>query len=146
MEDRGTPIEILLIEDNEGDIILTQKAFQKGKILNNLHVCRDGQEGLDFLFKRNPTDAPTPDLVLLDLNMPKVSGQEVLKTMREDEKLKSIPVVVLTTSNSSEDILRSYQLHANSYIRKPVDFQQFSKVIQQIEDYWFTIVKLPPKP
>lgn len=146
MTNIGQPIEILLIEDNEGDIILTKKAFKKGKISNKLNVCRDGKEGLDFLFKRNgKEDALTPDLILLDLNMPEVSGQEVLAEIKKDDELKVIPVIILTTSSSDEDILKSYQLHASGFIRKPVDFAQFGKVIMQIQDYWFTVIKFPPK-
>lgn len=146
MSDFGQPIEILLIEDNEGDIILTRKAFKKGKISNHLSVCRNGREGLDFLFKREGyEDAPTPDLILLDLNMPEISGQEVLEKIKQDDKLRVIPVVILTTSNSDEDILKSYQLQASGYIRKPVDFRQFGNVIMQIQDYWFTVIKFPPK-
>ncbi len=142
----GLPIEILLVEDNEGDILLTKKAFEKGKIMNQLHVTRDGEEALDFLFKRgNFENAPTPDMILLDLNMPKLNGQEVLKTIKENPALKCIPVIVLTTSNADEDILKSYQLHASSYIRKPVDFKQFGEVIQKLQDYWFTIVRFPNK-
>ncbi len=142
----GLPVEILLVEDNEGDILLTKKAFKRGKIMNQLHVARDGEQALEFLFKRGKhVDAPTPDLILLDLNMPKLSGQEVLKRIKEDEDLKSIPVIILTTSTADEDILKSYQLQASSYIRKPVDFKQFGEVIQKLQDYWFTIVKFPNK-
>ncbi len=146
MNDMGQPIEILLIEDNEGDIILTKKAFERGKIRNNLSVARDGKEGLDFLFKRGEhTDAPTPDLILLDLNMPEVSGQEVLAKIKETPELCTIPVVVLTTSSSDEDIIKSYKLQASCYIKKPVDFKQFGEVIQTLQNYWFTVVKFPPK-
>ncbi len=142
----GHPIEILLIEDNEGDIILTKKAFERGKIMNNLSVARDGKEGLDYLFKRGKFEnVSTPDLILLDLNMPEVSGQEVLQQIKATDELKSIPVVVLTTSNSDEDILRSYKLQASCYIKKPVDFKQFGEVIQTLQNYWFTVVKFPPR-
>ncbi len=146
MTNVGQPIEILLIEDNEGDIILTKKAFKKGKIANNLNICRNGKEGLDFLFKRNGHEnARTPDLILLDLNMPEVSGQEVLEEIKKDDELKVIPVIILTTSTSDEDILKSYQLHASGFIKKPVDFSQFGKIIMHIQDYWFTVIKFPPK-
>lgn len=142
----GQPIEILLIEDNEGDIVLTKKAFERGKIGNNLSVCRNGKEGLDFLRKLGKyEDAPTPDLILLDLNMPGISGQEVLAEIKKEQELKTIPVVILTTSESDEDILKSYELQASSYIKKPVDFKQFGMVIQELQNYWFTVVKFPPK-
>ncbi len=142
----GLPIEILLVEDNEGDIILTKKAFERGKIMNRLHVVKNGQDALDFLYKRNGhEDVPRPDLILLDLNMPKMNGQDVLKDIKSNDDLKMIPVIVLTTSNADEDILKSYQLQASSYIRKPVDFKQFGTVIQTLQDYWFTIVKFPSK-
>ncbi len=142
----GLPIEILLVEDNEGDIILTKKAFEKGKIMNRLHVVRNGVNALDFLYQRNGYEQSSrPDLILLDLNMPKMNGQEVLENIKADENLKTIPVIVLTTSNADEDILKSYKLQASSYIRKPVDFKQFGQVIQTLQDYWFTIVKFPLK-
>lgn len=142
----GAPIEILLVEDNEGDIILTRKAFERGKVINKLHVTRNGEEALDFLYKRNGyEDAVTPDLILLDLNMPKVNGQEVLADIKQNDRLKMIPVIVLTTSSADEDILRSYKLHANSYIKKPVDFLQFGEVIQQLQNYWFSVVRFPHK-
>lgn len=140
------PIEILLIEDNEGDIILTKKAFKKGKINNNLAICRDGKEGIDYLFKRGKYEGvPTPDLILLDLNMPEMNGQEVLEVLKNDEDLCVIPVIILTTSSSDEDILKSYKLQASGYIKKPVDFRQFGEVIGQLQNYWFTIMKFPPK-
>lgn len=140
-------IEILLIEDNEGDIVLTKKAFEDGKIRNNLNVCRDGQEGLDYLFRRGEfANSVTPDLILLDLNMPKLGGREVLEQVKKDERLSAIPIVILTTSEDETDILKSYQLHANSYVKKPVDFFQFVDVVREIQSYWFTIVKIPSKP
>ncbi len=142
----GLPVEILLVEDNEGDIILTKKAFEKGKIMNRLHVVKNGLDALDFLYKRNGfEDAPRPDLILLDLNMPKMNGQQVLEDIKQNDDLKMIPVIILTTSNADEDILKSYKLQASSYIRKPVDFKQFGQVIQTLQDYWFTIVKFPAK-
>lgn len=142
--DMGRPIEILLVEDNEGDIILTKKAFERGKIINKLHVCRNGKEALDFLYKRNGyEDKPTPNMILLDLNMPIMGGQEVLEKIKNEPELMTIPVIVLTTSNADEDIIKSYALHCSSYIRKPVDFKQFGAVIQTLQDYWFTVVKFP---
>ncbi len=142
----GSAIEILLVEDNEGDIILTKKAFEKGKIMNRLHVVKDGEQALDYLFRRNGYEnSVRPDMILLDLNMPKMNGQEVLKHIKADEGLKTIPVIILTTSNADEDILKSYKLQASSYIRKPVDFKQFGQVIQTLQDYWFTVVRFPTK-
>ena len=144
MSEKGRPIDILLIENNSGDILLTQEALEDGKISNHLHVCRDGEEGLNFLFKKgNFADAVTPDLILLDLNMPKKDGREVLKVVKSDPELKRIPVVVLTTSEADQDILRSYDLHANCYIKKPVNFEQFIEVVKGIEHFWFTVVTLP---
>ncbi len=140
------PIEILLVEDNEGDIILTKKAFERGKIMNRLHVVRNGIEALDFLYQRNGYEnVPKPDMILLDLNMPKMNGQDVLADIKANDNLKTIPVIILTTSNADEDILKSYKLQASSYIRKPVDFKQFGQAIQTIQDYWFTIVRFPTK-
>jgi CheY-like chemotaxis protein len=140
----GKPIEILLVEDNPGDVRLTMEALKDGKVLNHLSVVGDGVEALAFLHKEEPYgDAPCPDLILLDLNLPKKDGREVLLEIKEDEPLKHIPVVVLTTSNADKDILRTYELHANCYITKPVDFDQFTKVVRSIEDFWLTIVKLP---
>ena len=138
-------IEILLVEDNPGDVLLTKRALKSGKILHNLHVANDGEAALAFLHDVEYGQAPRPDLILLDLNLPKVSGREVLKKIKSNDALASIPVVVLTTSKAEEDILKTYELHANSFITKPVDWQQFVKVIQLIEDYWFTIVKLPKR-
>ena len=138
------PVEILLVEDNPGDVRLTQEAFNEGKIKNNLHIVGDGIEALKFL--RNEGDyanAPRPDLVLLDLNMPRMGGREVLENMKADSVLKSIPVVILTTSEAEQDILKSYDLQANCYITKPVDIVQFFEIIHYIEDFWFTVVRLP---
>jgi len=136
-------IEILLVEDNQGDILLTKRALKSGKVLHNLHVASDGEAALAFLHDVEYGQAPRPDLILLDLNLPKVSGREVLAKIKSDEAFSSIPVVVLTTSNADEDILRTYELHANSFITKPVDWPQFLNVIRCIENYWFTVVKLP---
>jgi chemotaxis family two-component system response regulator Rcp1 len=139
-------IEILLVEDNPADVRLTIEALKEGKIKNNLHVAEDGEEALDFLYKRNHFEnAIRPDVILLDLNLPKVHGREVLKTIKEDEDLRRIPVVILTTSKAEEDIVRSYDLHANCYVTKPLDLPQFIDVVKTIEDFWFTVVKLPHK-
>jgi CheY-like chemotaxis protein len=143
-EASGKRIEILLVEDNAGDVRLTMEALKDGKVLNHLSVAQDGEEALAFLHKEGPyANAPCPDLILLDLNLPKKDGREVLLEIKNDEPLKHIPVVVLTTSNADKDILRTYELHANCYITKPVDFEQFTKVVKSIEDFWLTIVKLP---
>lgn len=137
-------IEILLVEDNPGDVGLIREAFSEAKVHNILHVVPDGVEAMKFLrAEDNYPDAPCPDVILLDLNLPRKSGREVLEEIKADPKLKMIPVVILTSSKEDEDICRSYQLHANCYITKPVDFEQFMKVVQSIEDFWFTVVKLP---
>jgi len=139
------PVEILLVEDNEDDVELTQLALENGKMANNLHVARDGVEGLAFLRREEPfCDAPRPDLILLDLNMPRMDGREMLAVMKADEDLKRIPVVVLTTSDAADDVLRAYNMHANSYLTKPVEFDRFVKIAAQVADYWFALVKLPP--
>ncbi len=138
------PVTILLVEDNEGDVGLVEEVFEEAKIRNILHVAEDGEEAMLFLHKEGPyTDVPTPDIILLDLNLPQKDGREVLEEIKTDEHLKRIPVVVLTTSKAEEDILKSYNLHANSYITKPVDFDQFIKVIRAIEDFWLEVVRLP---
>jgi len=132
------------VEDNEADIVLTKNALKTLKLQNTLSVCRDGEEGLDFLYKRGQySEAVTPDLVLMDLNMPKVSGMEVLEKVKNDPKLSMIPVIILSTSAAEKDVISSYQNHANSYIKKPIDFMKFIEVIQEIENYWFSIVKTP---
>jgi chemotaxis family two-component system response regulator Rcp1 len=142
----GRPIHILLVEDNAGDVRLTREALREGHVRNTLSVAVDGAEALTMLrHKPLPGEAPRPDLVLLDLNLPKVDGRQVLAEMKSDPDLRRIPVVVLTTSKAEEDVLRSYDLHANSYITKPVDLDQFIKVVQAIEDFWLTIVTLPRK-
>jgi len=141
----GRPIEILLVEDNPGDVRLTQEALKEGKVLNELNVVMDGIEALNYLRKTGKyADAVIPDIILLDLNLPKKDGREVLAELKADPKLRRIPVVVLTTSKAEEDVLRSYDLHANCYITKPVDLEQFIEVVKAVEDYWFTVVKLPP--
>ena len=138
------PVEILMVEDNPGDVRLTQEALKEGRLWNRLVVAQDGLEALEYLRRRGRFQkAARPDLILLDLNLPKKDGREVLAEIKADEALKLIPVVVLTTSKSEEDILKSYKLHANCYITKPVDFGQFASVVQSIEDFWFTVVKLP---
>jgi two-component system, chemotaxis family, response regulator Rcp1 len=136
-------IEILLVEDNQADVVLTKRALKSGKVLHNLHVANDGEAALAFLRDVEYGKAPRPDLVLLDLNLPKVNGREVLAKIKSNEALASIPVVVLTTSKADEDVMIAYELHANSFITKPVDWPQFMNVIQHIEEYWFTVVKLP---
>ena len=139
-------IEILLVEDNPADIRLATEVLKDAKLRNTIHVARDGIEALQFLRRQgNFSGSPEPDLVLLDLNLPRLSGREVLREIKSDPELKRIPVVILTTSDAEQDILKSYELHANCYITKPVDLEQFSKVVQCIEDFWFTIVKLPSR-
>ena len=136
------PVEILLVEDNPGDVRLTVEAFKEGKIRNHLSVVRDGVDALAFLRQEGPfADAPRPDLILLDLNLPRKNGRDVLAEIDEEEDLKQIPVVVLTTSNAEKDIVETRNLHASCYINKPVDFAQFITVVKTIEDFWFTIVK-----
>ena len=140
------PIEILLVEDNPGDVDLTREALERAKVANRLHVLDDGAEAIEFVFRRGRyADAPRPDIILLDLNLPKKDGRQVLAEIKADRELAEIPVVVLTTSQADEDILRAYQLHANCYITKPVDFGQFLRVVESIEEFWLTIVKLPAK-
>ena len=139
-------IDILLIEDNLGDARLAQEALKEGKIQNQLHLVRDGIEAMDFLYKRNRyLEAPRPDLIILDLNLPKKDGREVLAELKTDENLKRIPVVILTMSKSDEDILKCYNLHANCFITKPLDLNTFFEVVKSIEDFWIAIVKLPEK-
>lgn len=143
---QGSPIDILLVEDNPGDVRLAREALRDSKICDNLWVVGDGGTALAFLHKQGPyVDAPRPDLILLDLNLPKKGGLEVLAEIKTDDELKSIPVVILTTSQTEQDISRSYNLHANAYIVKPVDLEQFMTVVRSIEDFWSQTVKLPPK-
>ena len=140
----GDPAQILLVEDNPGDVRLTQEAFKEGQIDNDLHVVEDGVEALDFLFKRGEyADAPCPDIVLLDLNLPRKNGDEVLEEMRADETLQYVPVVVLTSSEAQEDVVKSYELNANAYLTKPVDPVDFIEVVQSFEQFWLSIVRLP---
>ncbi len=138
------PIEILLVEDNPGDVRLTVEALKEGKVRNKLHVAEDGVEAMAFLHREGKyAGAPGPDLILLDLNLPKKDGHDVLAEIKEDPTLRRIPVVVLTSSKADEDILKTYNLHANCYITKPVDPEQFIAVVKSIEGFWLTIVKLP---
>jgi CheY-like chemotaxis protein len=142
----GSAIDILLVEDNPADVRLTVEAFKDGKIANRLHVARDGVEAMNFLHRFPPfTDAIRPDLVLLDLNLPRKNGREVLAEIKQAPALRQIPVVVLTTSKADEDVIRSYDLHANCYISKPIDFERLIQVVRAIESFWISVVKLPPK-
>ena len=137
-------VDVLLVEDDDGDVLMTREAFEHHKIRNKLHVVQDGEEALQFLHREGPyADAPRPGLILLDLNLPRRDGREVLAELKADPELRVIPVVVLTTSEAEEDILRSYSLHANAYVSKPVDFDRFVDVIRQIDDFFVTVVKLP---
>ncbi|MEV6260024.1 response regulator [Streptomyces sp. NPDC051784] len=146
MNDTVKPIEVLLVEDDPGDELMTREAFEDNKIRNTLHVVRDGQEALDFLYRQGQyPDAPRPDLVLLDLNLPRYDGRQVLEKIKTDPELALIPVVVLTTSSAEEDILRSYKLHANAYVTKPVDLEQFIGAVRQIDDFFVSVVRLPPR-
>jgi two-component system, chemotaxis family, response regulator Rcp1 len=141
----GMAVEILLVEDNPGDVRLTREALREGKLHNNLRVVDDGVKALAYLRREGEyADAPRPDLILLDLNLPRMSGREVLEEIKADPKLASIPVVVLTSSQAEQDIVRAYELRANCYVTKPVDLDQFVSVVQSIEDFWFTVVRLPP--
>ena len=144
MDTNHRPIEILLVEDNPGDVRLTVEALKEGKLRNHMSVAADGEEALAFLRRENGhAAAPRPDLVLLDLNLPRKDGREVLAEMKEDPDLRRIPVVILTTSKAEEDIARTYDLHANCYITKPVDLDQFITVVKSIESFWFSVVSLP---
>ncbi len=137
-------IEILLVEDSPGDADLAREALESTKVRNRLHLARDGEEAMAFLHRKPPfRDAPRPGLILLDLNLPKKDGRQVLAEIKEDAELKRIPVVILTTSKDEEDVLRTYNLHANCYITKPIDLGQFLKVVRSIEEFWLTIVRLP---
>ena len=140
----GRPIEILLVEDSATDVMLAEEALEEAKMRNNLHVVKDGVEAMAFLRKQGKySNVPRPDLMLLDLNMPRKDGREVLAEVKADVELKSIPVVVLTTSKAQEDVMKAYGLHANCYISKPVDFEQFTNVVRAIDQFWFTVVTLP---
>ena len=142
----GTPIEVLLVEDDPGDVLMTREAFEEHKVRNRLTVVSDGAEALQYLRREGEfSNAVRPDLILLDLNLPRRDGREVLAEVKEDADLRRIPIVVLTTSQADEDIVRSYQLHANAYVTKPVDFEQFIAVIRQIDEFFVSVVKLPPR-
>jgi CheY-like chemotaxis protein len=144
-EEHAEAIEVLLVEDDPGDVLLIQEAFADNKVRNRLHSVSDGVDALRFLRREGEyADAPRPDLILLDLNLPRKDGREVLAEVKTDERLRQIPVVVLTTSKLEEDVLRSYQLHANAYVTKPVDFDRFIEVVRQIDEFFVTVVKLPP--
>ena len=145
-EEQGRPIEILLVEDNPGDVRLTIEALREGKVLNRLTVARDGEEAMAALRREGRfANAQRPDIILLDLNLPKKDGREVLEDIKKDPNLMVIPIVILTTSQDEQDVLKSYKLHANCYITKPVDLPQFLAVVKAIEDFWFTVVVLPKK-
>ena len=140
----AAPVEILLVEDNPADVRLTQEALKEGKVFNNLHWAKDGVEALDFLKQRGRYESsPRPDIILLDLNLPKKDGRQVLSEIKQDPSLRAIPVVILTTSQAEEDVLRSYDLHANCYVTKPVDLEKFILVVKSIDMFWLTIVTLP---
>ena len=139
------PINILLVDDDDGDVILTRKALERGKIYNSVSVASDGVEAMKFLKKEGEfVDAPRPDLILLDLNMPRKDGRETLAEIKNDPDLRSIPVVILTTSEADPDVLRSYDMHANCFVTKPVDLNQFTSVVQSLQNFWFCVVQLPP--
>ena len=145
-KEAARPVDILLVEDNPGDVRLTKEALKDAKVLNEIYVAKDGVEAMEFLHRKGSfSKVPLPDLILLDLNLPKKDGREVLAEIKEDPILKHIPVVVLTTSKADEDIIKTYNLHANAYITKPVDLNRFVEIIHTLEEFWFTIVKLPPK-
>lgn len=140
------PVDVLLVEDNPGDVRLTREAFDEAKINNSLHVVHDGEDALDFLYRRNGhEDAPRPSLVLLDLNLPRVNGETVLEEIKTDPDLCRIPVVILTSSNAEEDIVRSYESYSNAYLTKPIDPDEFIGLVQSFEEFWLTMVELPPR-
>jgi len=137
-------IEILLVEDNEGDIVLIKEALEEGKVMNGLSICRDGEQAIHFLTKKGEySDGVTPDLMILDINLPRKNGHEVLDFIKKSEKLRHIPVIMLTTSSSESDILKSYSSYANCYITKPLDVEDFLKAVIEIEQFWIKLVKLP---
>ena len=145
MLERNGPIEILLVEDNPGDVRLTKEALKEGKVYSNLHTVKDGVEAMEFLRRQGKyAGVPRPDIILLDLNLPRKDGREVLEEIKSDEVLKRIPVVVLTTSKAEEDVVRTYNLHANCYVTKPVDLEKFMVVVKTIDTFWLTVVTLPP--
>ncbi len=139
-------IDILMVDDDESDVLLTKRALHNGKLLNVIHVARDGVEAMDYLRQRGDfARTVRPDVILLDLNMPRKDGREVLSEIKQDPELRTIPVVVLTTSDADEDIVRMYNLHANCYVTKPVNLNQFTNIVKEIKSFWFSIVKLPPQ-
>lgn len=148
MSDEIRPVTILLVEDSLQDIEITRRAFAKGRVRNDLMVVRDGEEALDYLYRRGkyqvPASSPRPGMILLDLNLPKMGGLDVLQRIKKDESLKSIPVIVLTVSQREQDIVRSYDLGVNTYIQKPVEFDSFMRVVNTVHDYWILIATLPP--
>jgi CheY-like chemotaxis protein len=142
--DQVKPVEVLLVEDDPGDVLMTREAFEEFKVRNNLNVVSDGEEAMAYLrCEGDYADVARPDLVLLDLNLPRMDGRQVLAAIKGDEELASIPVVVLTTSEAEEDVLRSYRLHANAYVTKPVDFDRFIDIVRRIDDFFVTVVRLP---
>ena len=144
MSEAQKQIDVLLVEDDPGDVLMTREAFEENKVVNRLAVVSDGASAMQYLRREGEyADAPTPDMVLLDLNLPRMDGREVLAAMKSDPELRRIPVVVLTTSEAEEDVLRSYSLHANAYVTKPVDFQRFIDVVRQIDDFFVSVVRLP---
>ena len=145
MNPKARPVEILLVEDDPGDVLITREALEHSKVSNHLSVVSNGEEALAFLHREPPFgDEPRPGLILLDLNLPRLNGREVLASVKADPDLRRIPVVILTTSSADEDIVRSYDLHANAYVTKPVDFDQFMSAVRQIDEFFVTIVTLPP--
>ena len=143
----GHPIEVLLVEDDPGDVLMTQEAFRDYKIANNLNVVTNGEDAISYLRKEGAfANAIAPDLVLLDLNLPRRDGREVLREVKADANLRRIPIVVLTTSDAEDDVLRSYELHANAYVRKPVDFEQFVAAVRAIDNFFISVVRLPGRP
>lgn len=145
MSDHRDPADILLVEDNPGDVRLTKEALKEGRIDNTLHVVTDGIEALDFLYRRGDhTDAPCPDIILMDLNLPRKNGDEVLAEVRDDPDLSKIPVIVLTSSNAQEDVVKSYELQANAYLTKPIDPTEFIEMVHSFEAFWLSIVRFPP--
>ncbi len=146
IEKNISPLDVLLVEDNPGDVRLMKEALQEDKLVYNLHVVVDGEQAMDFLLQKGDfTRSPRPDLILLDLNLPRKDGREVLAEVKNDPDLKHIPVVILTSSKAEQDIIKTYELHANCYISKPVDLEQFTKVVKSINDFWFTVVRLPKR-
>jgi CheY-like chemotaxis protein len=145
MNPRARPVEILLVEDDPGDVLITREAIDSSKVANNLSVASNGEEALAYLRREHPYEQATrPGLILLDLNLPRLDGREVLAVVKEDPDLRRIPIVILTTSSADEDVVRSYDLHANAYVTKPVDFEQFMSVVRQIDEFFVSIVTLPP--